>query len=123
MKRRDNPHVQIEWGRVLVDSTSVFRDAMVYPSGAMEWDWRKSNTHHVPGIQIMDIEFLLEQGCEQIILSRGMQLVLQTDVATIEFLKTTGIPFFIEESTKAVNLLNQLRESGAKVGALLHSTC
>ena len=118
-----NRQIKIEWGRIHFDSTSVLRDAMIYPDGAIEWDWRKSNTHHVPGIQIQDVEFLLEKGCEEIVLSRGMQLALQTDAATIEFLKTAGIPFIIEESTKAVIHVNQLRGDGGKVGALLHSTC
>ena len=119
----ERDHVAISWGRTVVSKHGNFRDAMVYPNGACEWDWRKSNTHHVPGIQLVDIEFLLNNGCDQIVLSRGMQLVLQTDAATIDFLTRAVIPFFIEESSRAVELFNHLRDSGIRVGALLHSTC
>jgi hypothetical protein len=120
---RESNLVTISWGITTVSQYGIFRDAMLYPGGACEWDWRKSDTHHVPGIQPTDVIELVDRGCEVLILSRGMQLVLQTDSRCIDFLKSHSIEHFIEESTMAVQIYNRLVYEGKRVGALIHSTC
>lgn len=55
-------------------------------------------------------------------LSRGMDLVLQTCPETLELLKRRGIAVHVEETKVAVELYNQLAENEA-VGGLFHSTC
>ena len=77
----------------------------------------------MPGIQPGDVEELLAKDSSVLILSRGMQLALQTAPETIEFLKRRGVSFHIEETNAAVALYNQLSEAGERVGGLFHSTC
>lgn len=61
------------WGRIEVDDGEQrFKDAKLYPGGAREWDWRETGTSHAPGIQIADVEELLEHGSKTVILSRGV---------------------------------------------------
>lgn len=98
------------------------RDFKLYPGGGREWNWAETNTHHVPGIQIADVEELLKEGCEVVVLTRGMQLVLQTCPETLEYLRENGIKFYVEETTAAVARYNQLAKS-ERVGGLFHSTC
>jgi hypothetical protein len=97
-------------------------DFKLYPGGGRAWDWRETNTHHVPGIQSEDVAELLEHGSKVIILTRGMHLVLQTCPQTIRFLEEKGIPFHIEETNTAVEIYNKLAETQS-VGGLFHSTC
>ena len=99
------------------------RDFKLYPGGGRAWDWKETNTHHVPGIQPADVEELLAKGSTVVVLSRGTQLALQTADETIDLLKIRGVPFHIEETKAAVALYNQLAETGAQVGGLFHSTC
>jgi hypothetical protein len=99
------------------------RDFKLYPGGGRAWDWRETNTHHVPGIQPADVEELLEKGSSVVVLSRGMQLALQTAPETIELLKGRRITFHVEETNAAVTLYNRLSEAGEQVGGLFHSTC
>lgn len=113
----------IEWGKIVIDGDGTFRDVMLSPGHSNEWDWRKSNTHHVPGIQPSDVEELLQRGSEFIVLSRGMQLVLQTSRETIDLLDKLQIPYVIEETMQAVATYNRLLMEGKRVGALIHSTC
>ena len=113
----------IEWGTIDIVGIGKFRDAKLFPGGAKEWDWKQTNTHHVPGIQPIDVEELLKNGSEFIVLSRGMQLVLQTCPETVELLNKLSIPFAIEETTQAVAIYNRLLFQGMRVGALIHSTC
>src|SRR5258708_27239093 len=112
----------ISWGQMEVEGLGKGRDFKLYPGGGREWDWSETNTHHSPGIQPADVEELLEHGSTVIVLSRGMDLVLQTSPETIQMLQDRGIPYHIEESKVAVELYNKLAEHEA-VGGLFHSTC
>lgn len=106
-----------------IDGLGTGRDFKLYPGGGRAWDWKETNTHHVPGIQPGDVEELLAKDSSVLILSRGMQLALQTAPETIELLKRRGVSFHIEETNAAVALYNQLSEAGERVGGLFHSTC
>lgn len=123
-KKNQSPKiVKAKWGKLEVAGLGAFRDAKLYPSGGRTWDWRETDTHHVPGIQPSDIQELLDQGSEFIVLSRGFQLVLQTHTDTVQKLKELSIPFVIEETSKAVLTYNKLVSQGKAVGGLFHSTC
>jgi hypothetical protein len=65
---------------------------------------------------------LLDRGSTVIVLSRGMDLVLQTCPETLELLRSRGVPVHVEETRAAVALYNQLAEEHS-VGGLFHSTC
>jgi len=82
----------------------------------------ETNTGHVPGIQPADVQELLEKGSKVIVLSRGMQSMLQTCPETLRLLKDKGIAVHVEETRKAAELYNKLAES-EPVGGLIHSTC
>jgi len=98
------------------------RDFKLYPGGGRAWDWSETGTHHVPGIQIADLEELLERGSRVVVLSRGMELALQTAPSALQYLRERGIPLHIDETKASVELYNQLRETEL-VGGLFHSTC
>ncbi|MGH2509156.1 MAG: MTH938/NDUFAF3 family protein, partial [Ktedonobacteraceae bacterium] len=84
-----------------VEGIGTGRDFKLFPGGGREWDWSESDTHHIPGIQPADVQELLDHGSEVVVLSRGMQLALQTCPETLELLHTKGIRVHVEE-TKAV---------------------
>lgn len=113
----------ISWGRMEVDGLGLGRDYKLYPGGGRAWDWNETGTHHVPGIQPADVEELLAHGSTVIVLSRGMELALQTAPETREFLAHCGVPYHIEETKAAADLYNQLAAAGEQVGGLFHSTC
>jgi hypothetical protein len=112
----------ISWGKMEIDGQVWGQDFKLYPGGSRDWDWRETDTHHVPGIQPADVEELLENGCDIIVLTRGMQLVLQTCPETLAMLKEREIQVHVEETKAAVELYNRLAAS-EKVGGLFHSTC
>jgi len=98
------------------------RDFKLYPGGGRPWDWRETGTHHVPGIQPSDIQELLDHGSKVVILSRGLELALQTCPETLQLLSELGINYHVEETTLAVEHYNQLAKT-QPVGGLFHSTC
>ena len=105
-----------------IDGVGSGRDYKLYPGGGREWDWKETDTHHVPGIQPADVKELLDHGSTVIVLSRGMYLALQTCPETLDLLRARGIAVHIEETRAAVALYNQLAQLH-NVGGLFHSTC
>lgn len=112
----------ISWGKMEVEGLGLGKDFKLYPGGGRDWDWNETGTRHVPGIQPSDVMELLDQGSEIIVLTRGMELVLQTCPETLILLEERGIVVHVEETRAAVELYNRLAESQA-VGGLFHSTC
>jgi hypothetical protein len=113
---------QIFWGRMVVEGVGEGKDFKLYPGGGRKWDWRETGTQHVPGIQPADVVELLDRGATVVVLSRGMQLALETCPETIRFLEQRGITVHVKETREAVDLYNELAKTQA-VGGLFHSTC
>ena len=122
-KQKQSPRItHISWGRMDVEDLGTGRDFKLYPGGGREWDWTETGTHHVPGIQPADVQELLDHGSKVVILTRGMQLVLQICLETLQMLRDRGIRYHVEETNAAVELYNRLAQTDA-VGGLFHSTC
>jgi len=96
---------------------------LLWSGGGRPWGWGETDTHHVPGIQIADVEELLEHGSEVVVLTRGMQLVLQACPETLEHLKNNNVACHVLETNEAVKRYNELALAGKKVGGLFRSTC
>jgi hypothetical protein len=118
-----SPHItHVAWGAMEIEGLGSGRDFKLYPGGGRAWDWRETGTHHVPGIQPSDVQELLDHGSQVVVLTRGMQLALQTCPETLQMLRERGIAYHVEETRAAVDLYNRLAEKEA-VGGLFHSTC
>jgi hypothetical protein len=111
------------WGQLEVQGIGLLGDAKLWPGGGREWDWSETDTHHRPGIQPADVAELLLHDVEVVVLSRGRELVLQTQPETIELVESRGITVVQQETSVAISTYNGLVDSGHKVAALLHSTC
>ena len=122
MTERGLAITDFRWGRIEDASGRVFKDARLFPGGAEEWDWRKTGTRHVPGIQIADLEDLLALDPTVVILTRGVDLVLQVPQATIDFVRSKGPEVLVLQTEQAVVEYNR-RVATERVIALVHSTC
>jgi hypothetical protein len=122
-KQKQSPRItHISWGHMNVEGLGTGRDFKLYPGGGREWDWTETGTHHVPGVQPADVQELLDHGSKVVVLTRGMQLALQTCPETLQMLRDRGTTYHVEETNAAVELYNRLAKSEA-VGGLFHSTC
>ncbi|WP_188189684.1 Mth938-like domain-containing protein [Nonomuraea sp. SYSU D8015] len=113
----------VSWGRMVVEGIGEGKDFKLYPGGGRPWDWGETGTRHSPGIQPADVRELLDHGCQVVVLSRGMQLVLQVCPETLSELADKGVEVHVEETTAAVGHYNALAEASVAVGGLFHSTC
>jgi hypothetical protein len=113
----------VSWGRLEVEGTAEpYKDAKLFPGGSREWNWRESGTSHNPGIQIADVQELLEHGSKVVVLSRGMAECLHVPSETLEFLEQRQIPVHVLPTHHAVALYNKLARTQL-VGGLFHTTC
>ena len=120
-----SPRIQKQsWGKIEVEGEAQpFKDAKLYPGGARSWDWNETGTRHDPGVQMADVEELIEQGANVIVLSRGVQQALKVDDKLIKQLEERGTTVKVAQTEEAVKLYNELVEKGEAVGGLFHSTC
>ncbi|MBL7258652.1 Mth938-like domain-containing protein [Paractinoplanes lichenicola] len=114
--------VSVEWGHMQVEGLQPGKDFKLYPGGGHEWDWSETGMRHHPGIQPEDVEELLAHGATVIVLSRGMDLKLEVDPATLDYLESKGVETHVAETELAVALYNDLAAT-RPVGGLFHSTC
>ena len=113
----------VSWGRLEVEGqVEPFKDAKLFPGGSCEWNWRETGTGHVPGIQVADVQELLDHGAQVVVLSRGMKKCLEVPPETLDFLKKKQIETHVLPTTEAVELYNKLAEK-SPVGGLFHTTC
>ncbi len=110
-----------EWGKIVVDSTT-YKDCRLWPNHHEAWNWDKTNTRHVPGIQIADLSDFVNE-IDIIILSQGVDGILKIKPETIEYLKKQNKEIHIARTPQAIELYNKLSTENKRVGALLHSTC
>jgi hypothetical protein len=113
----------VEWGKMDIATLGTGKDFKLYPGGGRAWDWGETGTKHQPGIQLADVEELVERGAAAIVLSRGMDLKLHVPDATVGFLEAKGLEVHVAETRKAVKIYNSLVASGTAVGGVFHSTC
>jgi hypothetical protein len=119
-----SPYIKhISWGHMDIEGLGTGRDFKLYPGGGRCWDWKETNTHHVPGIQPADIQELLDHGVEVVVLSRGILLKLQICSETLELLEKSDVQAHILETKMAVEFYNHLARNNTAVGGLFHSTC
>lgn len=114
--------LELSWGSVETE-TGSFRDAKLWPGGGRDWDWNETGTHHSPGVQVDDVQELLDHGARVVVLSRGQQGRLGVPEDTLEALREQGALVEVHRTRAAVDRVNELVEAGRAVGALLHSTC
>ena len=121
---KESPRINsLSWGHMSVDGVGAGKDFKLWPGGGREWNWNETNTRHCPGIQPADVDELVKNGCETVVLSRGMLRRLGTCDATLSLLQDKGISVHIAETKEAVEIYNDLVSRGIAVGGLFHSTC
>ena len=119
-----SPRIEhVSWGRLEVEGrVEPYKDAKLFPGGSRDWNWRETGTGHDPGIQVSDVQELLDHGARVVVLSRGIAECLHVPRETLEFLKERQIAAHVLPTKEAVALYNKLAET-EPVGGLFHTTC
>jgi hypothetical protein len=99
------------------------RDAKLWPGGGRAWDWRETGTRHEPGVQPVDLDDLLARHPSVVVLSQGRERRLGVCPETLALLARAGVEVVRAETGAAIDRYNALALDGARVAALLHSTC
>jgi hypothetical protein len=122
--KNSSPRIKhVSWGRLEVEGKAeTYKDAKLFPGGSHDWNWRETGTAHTSGIQVADVQELLDHGARMVVLSRGMAECLQVPRETLDFLKERQIPAHVLPTKEAVALYNKLAET-EPVGGLFHTTC
>ncbi len=98
------------------------RDLKIWPTGTRAWDWNETGTRHNPGIQPTDMQEFIND-VDIVILTRGVQSILQVPQATIDYAIAQGKTVLVGETPVMIDVYNSLVQQGKRVGGLFHSTC
>jgi hypothetical protein len=122
--RTPSPRIKhVSWGRLGVEGKDEpYKGAKLFPGGSRDWNWRETGTGHNPGIQVADVQELVDHGATVVVLSRGMAKCLHVPPETLNFLKERQIAAHVLPTKEAVALYNKLAEN-QPVGGLFHTTC
>ncbi len=113
----------VSWGRLEVEGKAEpYKDAKLFPGGSREWNRRDTGTAHRPGIQIADVQELLDHGAKVVVLSRGMAECLHVPRETLDFLKERQVAVHVLPTQHAVAVYNKLAQTEL-AGGLFHTTC
>jgi hypothetical protein len=110
-----------DWGKIKVNENE-FADLRCYPGSAEFWDWAKTGTDHVPGVQIQDVGPLITAYCTDIVIGTGFNQQLFVMRQTKEFLARKRVNLHILETSKAVQLYNEIARH-KRAGCLIHGGC
>src|SRR5438093_11054130 len=112
-KSNRSPRINhVSWGRLEVEGEAEpYKDAKLFPGGSHEWNWRETGTSHKPGIQIADVQELLDHGAKIVVLSRGMAECLHVPRKTLEFLERRQIAVHVLPTQQAVAVYNEFARS------------
>ncbi|MFC7482046.1 Mth938-like domain-containing protein [Luedemannella flava] len=118
-----SPNVlSLAWGAMDVEGVGQGKDFKLWPGGGRAWDWRETGTQHDPGVQVADVEELIANGATTVVLSQGMDGVLQVGPQVVKELEDRGVTVHVARTREAVEIYNGLVGDTA-VGGLFHSTC
>ncbi|XP_019723040.1 mth938 domain-containing protein isoform X2 [Hippocampus comes] len=99
--------VSLSWGRMAVKGApSPYKDCK-----------------HRPGVQVADVQEVLDKGVDLLLIGRGMNMALQVPPSTVERVTATGVQVRVLQTEAAVAEYNRLARGGANVGGVFHSTC
>lgn len=110
------------WGRITVDGRT-YKDVMLWPGGAAEWDWNRTGTSHDGGVQAADVRTLLDRGAAHVVLSRGRQGRLTIHRDALALLDERDVPHDVLDTADAIVRYEERRSAGDAVAALIHTTC
>ncbi|PAA89710.1 hypothetical protein BOX15_Mlig008732g1, partial [Macrostomum lignano] len=117
---------KVQWGSILVSGKDrPYKDAKVWPTGSRAWDWSETGTSHNPGVQPTDLDELFDKShyLDALVISCGMELVLQVPESTVLYAKERCAQVFVLQTEEAVFKYNELVREGQRVAGLFHSTC
>ena len=100
----------------------LYYDVKIYPDKVEKWDWFKTDTHNDPGIQVKDVQDLLDYGCDFIILSRGLSRRVDVGFDTYKLLLKYEVDFLVTYTISAINRYKEeTYDESHLVGALIHT--
>ena len=106
-----------KWGYVAIDYNNNRHeygnrrgeraDVILWPTGIKHWDWNDPEcpcNDHQPGVTKEAIQFLVDKGCEVIIISKGYNGVLETSSKVLENVRASksDLEIIHEKSARAV---------------------
>ncbi len=107
------------FGNIIINGERYTSDVIIYPNKIDSSWWRKEGHK----LQIVDLNEVIKAKPEILVVGTGYSGVMAVPKETISYLESQGIKVYVDRTSKAVELFNDLQNTGKKVIAALHLTC
>ncbi len=107
------------FGKITISGKTYTSDVIIYPDSVDPSWWREEG--HV--LSIKDLQAVLAAKPETLVVGTGYYGMMRVPGETKSFLLSSGIEVRIEQTSRAVELYNDLSGKNRNVIAALHLTC
>lgn len=108
------------FGRMTIDGHTFHSDLLIYPDGRVQDSWWRRRGH---ALTVDDILALVDASPDVIVAGTGTSGRMRPDPGLHLFLEQRGIVLIADMNPRAVQIYNQKRAAGIKVGGCFHLTC
>lgn len=108
-----------EFGKIVVNSKSYYRDLMITPSRIIENWWRISG--HT--LCLKDLEKILSEDFEVLVVGTGYYGYMNVLKEVVKEMKRRNIELIAKPTREAIKEYNRLVKEGKKVIGAFHLTC
>lgn len=105
------------FGKIVIDGES-YEDIKIIGDKVILWHYVK---HHT--VTKQDILEVFDDNPEYVVIGIGTSKYVCVDKDVIELAQKKNIKLLIEDTEKACQKYNQLKQQGKKVNAIIHATC
>ncbi|TKJ17119.1 hypothetical protein CEE44_01120 [Candidatus Woesearchaeota archaeon B3_Woes] len=105
------------FGKIVIDGEN-YEDIKIIGDRVLPWHYI---IHHT--VTQQDIVEIFGDDPEYVVIGIGTSRDVHVDKDVIELAKERNINLVIEDSEKACQKYNKLKQEGKKVNAIIHSTC
>ncbi len=106
-----------EFGRIIIDGKD-HKDIKIIGEKVIPWNYIE---HHT--VTKQDIIELFKENPEYVVIGTGYEGLVRVNEDVIELSKEKNIKLIIENTERACEFYNQLKQEGKIVNAIIHSTC
>ncbi|MFA9461018.1 Mth938-like domain-containing protein [Thiohalorhabdus methylotrophus] len=108
------------FGRITIEGRVYTKDVLLLPGEEVHSPWWRREGH---SLDPADLEALLEDPPETLVIGTGFYGNMDVPEKTLKALRDKGVEPRVARTTQAVEELNRLMRTSARIAAALHLTC
>ena len=108
-----------KFGKMVIDGITYIHDLIIHKN-KVQADWWRKRSHH---LILADIPCLQKEKPDLLIIGKGKFGLMKVDKEIIEYCEQNDIILIFKDTSHAVDIFNDMQDSGKHIIAAFHLTC